>query len=76
MKYTTIVRYPDYMSDDGQLYSAWVEADTAVQAAREGQLQAFYKQSREDRTGNRADDFKVEMVVEGHITIELWGWQL
>jgi len=66
MKYTVLLLYPDYMTEDyGQeTYLAWVDASDPNDAVKKAQARVAYEN---DATDSR-DDFFVLLVAEGHIT--------
>jgi hypothetical protein len=81
-KYTVILLRPDYLADDdsggfGQdVYMAFVEANTTRGAVGRGQRQVFRADTTNGLEPNSPDDYALIVVFPGHITPELWGWEL
>ena len=63
-KYTVVLRYPDYISDDQELYLLQVKAKTPFLAALKAQRLAMSVQC-DVYKDNDPTDFKVEYVFKG-----------
>lgn len=69
MKYTVIVKRPDYVTDDPtDTYCAWVVADTPEEAARMAQKEVC---AVDEYDVDFAVDWLVLYVFAGHLTPEL-----
>ncbi len=71
LRYSVLLLYPDYLSDERETYYTFVTASCPTEAACDAQLEA----ARAVRHGDDVDaddlrelagDFKVELVLRGH----------
>ena len=63
LKFTVLLRYPDYVSDDGETYMAHVVAGTPLEACRKAQIRAMRACTYPMETHH---DFLPLLVIAGH----------
>ena len=78
--YSVVLMRPDYIADDvpyGQdCYVAFVRANNPLHARSVGQLEVFNIDAKDELEPSCAEDYHPLLVLEGHVDIALYGFQL